>query len=289
MKTCLTLLGQGARYEVDKFRKAGVRDQIETRWDDIAEAVRDVLDFVRGKTFIRCDKAIPSYLALIPLVYVRYRFPSAWGQARDVDSYLLRSLLAGAFSGTPDQLIDDLVVKIDALAGFDVNEVFDVIRSKGRSLEITEDRLWGMGYGSETIHLLFNLWYRGFNYTPAYDNNLPQIDHIFPQSLLRKVKAPNPATGKMNLMKYRDEDRNQLANCMLLTAAENGAGGKRDIPPDQWFAGKPDTYLDLHLIPKDPTLWELDKFEGFIAARKVLIRKMFSSILVVPVANIPNP
>jgi hypothetical protein len=285
LKTCLTLLGQGARYEVEKFRKAGVRDQIEDKWDDIAQAVKDVLDFVRGKTFIRCDKAMPSYLVLIPLVYVRYQFPQAWKQARNVDNFLLRSLLAGAFSGTPDQLIDDLVVKLDALKGFDVNEMFGVIRSKGRSLELTEDRFWEMGYGSETIHLLFNLWYRDFNYTPAYDNNFPQIDHIFPQSLLRHVKVANPETGKMNLMKYREADRNQLANCMLLTAAENGAGGKWDTPPKEWFAGKTKNYLDMHLIPNDPALWEIDCFESFIAERKKLIREKFKPLLIPTLAK----
>ena len=56
-----------------------------------------------------------------------------------------------------------------------------------------------MGYGSETVHLLFNLWYRGFNYTPAYENNLPQVDHIFPQSALRKVKVVNTRTGRKDL------------------------------------------------------------------------------------------
>jgi uncharacterized protein with ParB-like and HNH nuclease domain len=82
LKTCLTLLGQGARYEVNKFRKPGVRDEIEDKWDDISKAIRDVIDFVRGKTFIRCDKAMPSNLVLIPLIYVRYHFPQAWKQAR---------------------------------------------------------------------------------------------------------------------------------------------------------------------------------------------------------------
>lgn len=280
LKICLTLLGQGARYEVQKFRKDDVRAQIETKWLDIAQAVKDVLDFVRGKTFIRCDKAIPSYLALIPLVYVRYKFPNAWNQARDKDNFLLRSLLAGAFSGTPDQLIDELVVKLDELQRFDVNEAFGVIRSKGRSLELTETRFWEMGYGSKTIHLLFNLWYRDFNYTPAYDNNFPQIDHIFPQSLLRKIKVANPETGKMNLMKYREADRNQLANCMLLTTEENGGGGKSDTPPEEWFTNKSEAYLDMHLIPKDPALWKMEKFEEFIEARKVLIRAKFSPFLV---------
>lgn len=287
LKTCLTLLGHGARYEVGKFRKAGVREEIESKWDDIEKATMDVLDFVRGKTFIRCDKALPSYLVLIPLIYVRYHFTEAWKQAKDVDTYLLRASLTGAFGGTPDQLIDDLVRKLREQGGFDLAEVFGVIRSKNRSLELTEDRFWDMGYGSDNIHLLFNLWYREFNYTPSYSSNLPQVDHIFPQSLLRKVKKANPNTGRMDIMRYREAERNQLANCMLLTAAENGSGGKSDTPPDQWFVGDraKDDYLDMHLIPKHPTLWRLERFEDFIEARKTLIREKFKHLLVTP----PSP
>jgi uncharacterized protein with ParB-like and HNH nuclease domain len=279
LKTCLTLLDKGARYEVEKFRKPGVRQEIEDKWEDISKAIRDVIDFVRGKTFIRCDKAIPSNLVLIPLIYVRYHFPQAWKRAKDVDQFLLRSLLAGAFSGTPDQLIDDLVAKLKTLGGFDVNELFEIIRSKGRSLELTDDRFWQMGYGSDTVHLLFNLWYRDFNYTPAYENNLPQVDHIFPQSALRKVKMTNQRTGRRDLTKYKDAERNQLANCMLLTQHENGAGVKGDKLPEIWFAGKGQAYLDMHLIPRNPDLWKLERFEEFVAERKKLIRQQFSYLL----------
>ena len=279
LKTCLTLLNQGARYEVGKFRKQGVREEIEAKWTNISKAIKDVLDFVRGKTFIQCDKALPSYLVLIPLIYVRYHYPAEWKAAKDVDSYLLRSLLAGAFGGTPDQLIDDMVDRLNEIKRFDLNEVFEIIRSKGRSLVVSENRLWEMGYGSTNIHLLFNLWYRDFHYTPAFTSNLPQVDHIFPRSLLRTVKIANPTTGKMNIMKYREGDQNQLANCMLLTASENGAGGKSDTPPDVWFNDKNDSYLDMHLIPKNPALWTLDKYEDFIEARKLLIMKKFAMLL----------
>lgn len=280
LKTCLTLLDKGARYEVRKFRNTEVRQQIEAEWERISSAIKDVADFLRGKTFIRCDKALPSYLVLIPLVYVRYHFPGAWKAAREIDSYLLQCLMVGTFGAAPDQLIDDLIKRVREIQGFDVNEVFGVIRAKGRSLELSEGRFWDMGYGSDGIHLLFNLWYRDFNYTPAYENNLPQVDHIFPQSLLRRIRTLNPNTGRRDLLKYLEADRNQLANCMLLTAAENGAGGKRDTPPDEWFAGKPDSYLDMHLIPKDPQLWKLERFEDFIQARKALIRERFAPLLV---------
>ncbi len=175
-------------------------------------------------------------------------------------------------------MIDNIVNKLKELKQFDLAEVFGVIRTQGRSLDITEDRLWGMGYGSDQIHLLFNLWY-SFNYTPAYDNNLPQVDHIFPQSLLRTVKMLSPETGRMSIMRYKGFGQNQLANCMLLTQQENGAGGKTDIPPEEWFKNKPVEYLEKHLIPQDPALWKLDRYEDFIAARKALILDKFKYLL----------
>lgn len=288
LKTCLTILGQGARYEVEKFRKKGVREEIEGKWDDVSDAVLDVLDFVRGKTFIQCDKALPTYLVLIPLVHVRYHWPEEWKRAKDIDSYVLRASLAGAFGGSSDNLLDALTAKLDELKAFSADELFNVMRTQGRSLEVTEDRLWQMGYGSETAHLLFNLWYRQFNHTPAYENNMPQIDHIFPQSLLRKVKIDNPRTGRRDLLKYREAERNQLANCMLLSREENGAGGKSDTPPDEWFDGKSDAYLDMHLIPTDRALWKLERFEDFVAARKKLIRDKFAHLLVQPKAAAPG-
>ena len=60
LKTALALLGQGARYEVAKFRKPGLRERVREQWDAIASAIQAVLDFVRGKTYIQCDKALPT-------------------------------------------------------------------------------------------------------------------------------------------------------------------------------------------------------------------------------------
>jgi len=288
LKTSLTLLGHGARYEVEKFRKPGVREELETRWAEISAAIRDVLDFVRGKTFIQCDKALPSYLVLIPLIYVRFHFPDEWKKARDVDTYVLRSSLAKAFGGSSDNLLDGLTRKLSELKKFDLEEVFGVIRSQGRSLEVTEQRLWEMGYGSETVHLLFNLWYRDFNQTPAYENNLPQIDHIFPQSTLRKIKKMNPESGRVDKLKYRESDRNQLGNCMLLSREENGAGGKSDQDPDVWFADKSPEYLEKHLIPAEPALWKVERFEDFLEARKTLIRDRFRGLILDTAADAPR-
>ncbi len=279
LKSCLTILHKGAAYNVTKFREKSTREEIISNWDQISEAIKDVKDYLFSKTFIRSHKALPSYLGLIPLIYFRYHYKQKWSLAKNIEDYILRTLISGAFSGSPDNLIDKCTKEIDSKKDFLVNDIFGVIRVDGRNLEITKETIFEQHYGSKNIHLFFNLWYNKFNYDPSFQNNAPQIDHIFPQSALKSIKIANPTTGAMNIMKYKQFDRDQIANCMLLTKAENGAGGKIDILPEKWFEGKPDEYLDLHLIPKNKDLWKLEKYESFIEERKKMIEKKFETLI----------
>jgi len=286
LKTCLSVLGKGARYDVAKFRDGKTKEEIINSWDAISDAIRSVRDFVVSRTYIRTDKALPSYLALIPLIYFRYHFPQKFTTNTDISEYLLRSLITGVFGGSPDNLIDKIVRNLGEKKDFILAEVFSVIRADNRNLEITKDIIFQQSYGSRTVHLFFNLWYMHFDYSPALDSNGPQVDHIFPQSLLKKIRVENPESGKWNLMRYRSDQRDQIANCMLLTAEENGFGGKCDKTPEEWFAlsrfhteHEREKYFKLHLIPSDPELWNLDKFEQFVEARKLLIAQKFNHML----------
>ncbi|BAO84229.1 uncharacterized conserved protein [Serpentinimonas maccroryi] len=286
LKACLTALGRGARYEVSKFRDGKTKEEIVEKWEDLSNAIKSVRDFVVSKTYIRSDKAMPSYLALIPLIFYRYHFPEKFANNTGLAEFLLRALITGVFSGGPDNLIDKLVRSIQEDGDFVLPEVYGVVRADGRNLEITPDVIFKQGYGSNAIHLFFNLWYRDFNYTPAFSGNGPQVDHIFPQSLLKTIKDINQDTGKRNLLHFRQEQRDQIANCMLLTADENGFVAKSGKPPKEWFArSRFDSdeahrrYLEMHLIPNDPALWELERFEDFIEARKALIKDKFRYML----------
>lgn len=142
----------------------------------------------------------------------------------------------------------------------------------GRNIDVTDEIILKASYGRRDLNLLFNLWYSNFkvNFTPSYQNNSLQIDHIFPQSHLKDIKIINPETNRY-VMKYKNVDRHQIANCMLLTATENGAGGKSDILPSIWFKDKSEDYLKIHLIPRDTALWRIENYEKFISARKGLL------------------
>jgi len=278
LKTCLAILNKGAAYKVEKFRDKSTREKIIENWDEISNAIKEVKDFIYGKTFLQTDKTLPSYLVLIPLIYFKYYLPDEWKKSRDLNKYLLRTLLTGAFSGSPDGLIDKCTKKIKENKNFNVDEIFEIIRADGRNLEVSKDTIINQHYLSKEIHLLFNIWY-GFNYQPSYENNKPQIDHIFPQSALKRIKDINPNTDRKDILRYKRYDRDQIANLMLLTAKENGSGGKSDTLPEEWFKNKGDDYLDLHLIPKDTDLWKIENFEKFIIERKRLILDKFEHFM----------
>lgn len=278
LKTCLVLLDQGAQYDVSKFRKQGVRESIEKNWDEFSNSIKAVVDFVRATTAIQSDKALSSYLALIPFIYVRHHFRDEWESAKDKQKFLITTLLAGSFSVAPDSVIDVLIKQFREIKGFDSAVGFDVLRQKNRSIEVHRDIFFQMGYGSKYIYLIFSLWYKGVNYNPLYHGNSLEVDHIFPKSILKSIKIKNPSTGRM-IMKYHDEEINQLANCMLLTQAENGSNGKWDKSPLDWLSQQKDEYFNLHLIPKDRDLWGIDNFDIFIEERKKLIAKKFAVLI----------
>jgi hypothetical protein len=276
LKASMVMLDQGARYDVKKLRTQEIRDRITQEWTKLTSSISFVRDFLEQKTFIQSDKALPSYLAIIPLIYFYHKFPDKWQLTKGKEAYLLRVLLTSAFSGRPDNLIDKIVNTIKKTEEFNLDQVFSDIREDQRSLELSENHLFEMGYGSRTVHLLFNLWYSRVDYNPAFDGHLPQIDHIFPRSILKRVKVTDEGITKQ---KYTVNTINQLANCMLLPRDENGAAGKSDIPPNKWFEDKSTEYLELHCIPKNKDLWEIDQFENFIDERKNLIREKFSYLL----------
>ena len=82
LKTCLTILNKGAAYNVNKFRDETTKNNIIDNWDKISDAIKDVKDYLYGKTFIKSDKALPSYLGLIPLIYFRYHFKNKWNDSK---------------------------------------------------------------------------------------------------------------------------------------------------------------------------------------------------------------
>lgn len=283
LKICLTLIGAGAKFEVDKFRKTENIEKINNNWKEISSAILDVKDFVYGKTYLRCDKSLGAYNPLVPIVFLRYTYKEKYKKVIEsgLSNWLVKVMLASVFSGSSDTLIDLIIKSIDENKELNFEAINEIFRNKNKSLEITEANILSAEYGTEKgkrkLYLLFNIWYEQFNFVPSFKENQPNIDHIFPQSALKNVKVKGDK-GRA-VQKYKASDINQIGNCMLLTLKENQMAGKGDILPKDWFKGKSKEYLEMHLIPQDKELWELDRFDDFIKERNKLIVKKIKDLI----------
>jgi hypothetical protein len=276
LKLALVLLGEKAAYKVQKFRKPGVREQMEDAWPRIVTAFQVVRDFVQQHTYMRDDSSLPSNLLLIPFIFQRFEFPRAWETmtadpiaSREFALFLSRASLAGTFAGAKDNLIDALVDEIRSKEGvFDAPSLERVISANGQSVLAKEARLLRANYGTPLINVVLSMLYPDpTNYSPAYSGHLPTVDHIFPQALLKKVKTDKKA-------RYSKADRNVLANCMLLTASENQSKGAE--LPSEYLARQSDEFLQRHLIPTNRKLWEMEQYDRFVEARWKLIKNQMA-------------
>ncbi len=262
LKTSLILIDTGAKYDVMKFRNETNLQKLQSNWENIKNSIREIRDFIFNYTYIRDDKALPSYLALIPLIYFNYNLHNKWKDSNKklLANWLTRVLLTGAFSGSSDTLLDAIIKKIKN--DFNIEEINKEIRDRGRRTTISRDSLLNTYYGEKKLYLIFALWYQNINFNPVYYGNLPWVDHIFPQSKLKKINK---------------KDRDQIANLMLLSAEEN-RDEKKDKLPEEWLKDKNDDYFDIHLIPRDKELWKLENFEKFVEKRKKLIEEKFKKM-----------
>ena len=282
LKTCLVLINSGAKYDVLKFRDDDNLKNIKENWDKISNATKEITDFLHSYTFLYDDKALSSYIALIPLIYFRYNYPKKWKNTDKnlISQWLLKILLSGAFSGSPDTLLDIIIKGIDKSTSFNIDDINSEILNRGRSINITEEVIFNTRYGMRDIYALVNTLYKGsIDFNPLLSGNLPTIDHIFPKSKLRKEKITSPQNGSQGA-KYSLKEINQFANLMVLSKDENTIE-KNDMSTEEWLSMKNEEYFDLHYLPKEKRLWELDNFPEFIEERKKILRKKFKEIKVI--------
>jgi len=284
LKLSLVLLGQKAAYKISKFRAKEFRPSMAKRWKDISRAFKEVRDFVQNNTYMYDSKALSSELLLIPFIYLCFTYPAQWKRLLKSDEkvalarLMARLSLAGTFAGAKDNLIDALVREVDLARGrLDIRALEDAIQQNNQPITATEIRVRKAGYGSGIVRQIFSVMYPAPNvYKPAFDGNSLSVDHVFPQVQLGKKVDGKPMFAK--------QQRDTLANLMLLTQSENSS--KKDVEPSVWLAGRPDEFYELHCIPRDPSLWELENYEDFIEARwKLLIKRMREIGLLDPESN----
>jgi len=275
LKTALVTIKRRARYEVRKFKgKEGEKNlrAIRNNWENIRKSFYWLIDFLIDAR-ITSDGALPSYNTLIPIIYYAYICnckPIHHITKYNIKIWLYKALLNGNFSGQSDRVIDactDIIDKSASIDYFPFYEIEQEIKNKfNRVVDVNPNIIDGNPYLVLNIAYLFN---NEINFQPLLSGNSPEIDHIFPKSIM---------LGK----KYRVDSHlvNNIGNYMFLEKTLNIY--KTNKLPQYYFREAKINKLDFfkrNFIPEDSRLHRPENFEKFVNKRRDMIYEILKQVL----------
>jgi hypothetical protein len=181
----------------------------------------------------------------------------------------------GGSSDTMLQTIREVLQKHgSAGADFPVANINAAIARQGRVSSFDQnnsDRFLALTYQDPESFLALSLLYdeNGWG-TMTY-----QKDHIFPQAAFT-TKALTGAGVHTQQIEDLQLLQHTLGNLNLMLVTENQ--GKSDEQFETWLKTRDITFRQKHLIPDDPKLYTIDRFQDFVEARERLIRTRLDSI-----------
>lgn len=267
LKTALVCLAQDAdavRFKLSNFDDAKVQ-HIETVWERLKCVLAATRDHLVNELYLSNDKLVTSYNALIPLVSYAFVNDLKTFERKgpvdfkpyydDIREYVYRTLVTGAFGSQVDTTLWNIQEIILAEKGkpFPAHKIFAKLRSMGKQIEIQEEVVQRIQYGSRLSYPLLNIVYNRLGLTFKSNANRIQQDHIFSQKELKG--------------RYLPEQINDIANIRFVSAAENN--WKSDTPYAQWIQTLPDKDVKWHMIP--PSNWTVDSYSEFLEKRRQLL------------------
>lgn len=259
--------------DMRKLHSPEENDQrIRETWAQLRDGTLDyVCNLLKTRAFVDHTSEINSVFALIPMIVHSYDHDQALtdAQIRRMIKWFYYSQIRQRYaSQTTTKLDADLKVVAEAELPFD--RMLGVIEESHR-LEIRPDEFMYRG----VLHPLFSMmrWLlksRGavclttgvglqMNMGAKYQL---ERDHIFPYGELKKIGYSSSDGHKYQLAQ-------ELTNRAILTAAANRS--KAAMLPSVYLAEVVERFPDAlasQCIPDDPELWELDRYEEFLAERR---------------------
>jgi hypothetical protein len=288
MRACLVVSDLPNVYNVANFTPHNMQI-IRENWQLIRSSLEGAVELIAR--FGLDASQLTSMNALIPIAYYISRInghrldgTSAFDSVNRerIRRWLFSSLFNGAFGGNSDGAIaicrDTIREEARSSRHFPLARLAEDMRTRrGRHLSFDEEgtqKLLAMSYGKKHTAIALGMLYD----SRRSPSSRYHVDHIFPRAILSE-KALRARAVSGPLIERIRKSANSLGNLQLLIERENL--GKSDGEPAAWLLTRDATYFDQHLIPKDPELWEPERFLDFIDAREELIRNALKRFLYV--------
>lgn len=280
MRALIVVTTRQSRFRDLKAFWARPAGDIERGWQRTAAGLRSTLDFVEGNVGVPGSNLLPSQFTLFPLIAVFADRDHVTGE--EEKSLRLWFLRANAFSryvGSPETTLDQdlraLGSQSENVTGL-LGKYYEDVRGNDH---VTPNDLARAGTNSPFFFLAFLAatsreaadWFTGIKIRRQNVNEDQNIEyhHIFPKKLLN-------ARGVDRYL------RDEAANLAFLGQKANRKILARE-PADYLaeIAEHAPGRLESQSVPMDRGLWQLDRFEEFLAARREVLSTSLNQVLAV--------
>ena len=254
IRCLMAVSGLGTKFDLEQLRNKQKIEKLKSNFGQCCNAIRAAVDFATQECKCQSSALIGGLNTLVPFVF--YLFHLKKHEINNSQLHVVKKafyLLAFAkpFSRYGDSRLWTFIrSELIPLAqnngnNFPFKRVVDRVK-QWEHVEAFDERLIQSNFVL-ALHLIQGLSGAQVQYT----RNEPQIDHIFPRSVLRAKK-------------FDESEINHFANFWILAKGKNQ--NKTNTPPSEYFENVHDSVLKRALIDRD----QLDyrHFRKFITQRR---------------------
>ncbi|WP_139007034.1 GmrSD restriction endonuclease domain-containing protein [Arthrobacter crystallopoietes] len=252
-------------------------ERIRKGLKETADLVSIVLDVIAARLGLDFDRVFPARFAVPVIARYMYRnggkFPNAVERDRILTWYI-HAAMWGRFAGSTESYLN---VDLKAVDEAGIDGLMEQMRRFRGDLTVREADFGGNTIGARFYPMLYLLtrtqgskdFTTGIKLSAHMlgKNSSLQVHHIFPKARLYGAG-------------YSKEEVNAVANYCFLTQNANLDITDRD--PAEYFRAVERDFpgtLASQWIPMDESLWSLDRYRDFLAARRELLAAAMNSVL----------
>ena len=270
--------------EMRKLHSKDNKEKVMAAWQQLDNSIiNEVLNVLREHAFIEHTEEINSPYALLPIILYIFRKKNqtlTTKEKKKISKWFFYSQIRQRYTGSLQQKLDkDLAIVKNSEKPFE--ELLGAIKRES-SLEIRENDL----HGRNCQHPIFSLMRCYFKSQKAkcFNSGRPIFGRVERQYSLRKEQI-FPYTSLKGLG-YETNNKlkyalvSEMTNFVINLETDKPARSKETVTSYLRRANEVTEHsLSRQCIPPDEALWDINRFEDFLSARRKLLANELNSFL----------
>ena len=259
IRCLLAVSNLGTKFNIDLLRKKTNISKIRENYDKCCSAISSTIDFVQNQCWIASSRLLGGYYNLVPIVYYLSYTKNHQVPNSQIDN-ARKSLYLFGFTSPFSRYADSRLGK------FIRSELKPRAEKGDEQFPIGDAVYWVWywerieNYGATLVqgnpHLALHLVQHLSGTKVHYEKNAPQIDHIFPRSVLRDKG-------------FEEAEVNHFANFWILAKTKNQNKTKKH--PKEYFVDVSASELKRALI--DKKMLDYRRYKTFLKRREAKMLK----------------